>query len=313
MKLKIENPDIEDNDKSFFRIGSALDCLLTSPEKWETDFKVIEANKPFGLMGKFVDNLPSGLEPTSPLEDYKAAYDKSGYKMWMDKVVSKFWENEEAVKYYKLTRDLEEGITVISQDEYDSVTKARELIMANEFTSKFFRPIKGISELMTQITVLFDYAGEHCKGILDGIYIDHLDKTIQAFDLKTTSSSVYEFGEMSYLKYGYYRQCAIYELALNSETSPIKHLLDTGYKMLDFIFIVVESKKTASHPAVIYRTSVTDREVGMNGGYIGRRFYKGVNQLIEEYKFHRETNYWDLPVELFKANGEIKLDVFDAK
>lgn len=79
--MKMENPDSEDGDKSFFRIGSALDCLLTSPERWEEDFKVVEANRPYGLLAKFIDELPSGLTPDSDLELYQEAYDKSGYKM----------------------------------------------------------------------------------------------------------------------------------------------------------------------------------------------------------------------------------------
>lgn len=33
MKMKLENPDMEEGDKPFFRIGSAVDCLLTSPEQ----------------------------------------------------------------------------------------------------------------------------------------------------------------------------------------------------------------------------------------------------------------------------------------
>lgn len=231
----------------------------------------------------------------------------------MDKVVSKFWENEEAVKYYRLTRDLAEGVTIVSQDEYDSVLKAKELILANEFIRKYFTKSSKAFEVMHQVPIYFEYRDEQCKGLLDGIYIDHLAKEIQPFDLKTTGFSVYEFGEMSYLKFGYYRQCAFYELALYSKESPVRKYLDEGYTMLDFIFIVVESKKSSSHPAVIYRTSKADREVGMNGGYVGRRFYKGINQLIEEYKFHRDSNYWDLPVELYKANGEIKLEVFNAK
>ena len=73
----MDNPDIEDEDKRFFRIGSALDCLLTSPERWEEDFAVVDAVKPWGLMGKFIDSLPMGLTIFSPTESYQEAYDKS--------------------------------------------------------------------------------------------------------------------------------------------------------------------------------------------------------------------------------------------
>lgn len=71
-------------------MGSALDCLLTSPERWELDFVVIDAVRPYGLLGKFIDALPPGLTIESDIREYDAAYTDSGYKMWIDKVVEKF-------------------------------------------------------------------------------------------------------------------------------------------------------------------------------------------------------------------------------
>jgi hypothetical protein len=103
----------------------------------------------------------------------------------------------------------------------------------------------------------------------------------------------------------------MYELALYSDSSPVKEYLDAGYKMLDYLFIVVETKKSSSHPAIIYVTNETDREVGLNGGYIGTKKYKGINQLIDEYKFHRDNNYWDLPMDLLQNKGRIQLNIFD--
>lgn len=90
IRHKLNNPDTEDEETKYFRIGSALDCLLTSPELWDDEFEVVDANRPYGLMAKFIDNLPSGLTPDSPEEDYQEAYDKSGYKMKLSRVISNF-------------------------------------------------------------------------------------------------------------------------------------------------------------------------------------------------------------------------------
>lgn len=312
VKLKQENPDLEDDDKKYFRIGAALDCLLTSPERWEDDFEVVDAVKPYGLMGKFIDNLPSGLVRDSELDLYQEAYDKSGYKMKLEKVVEKFWENEEARAYYILTRDINEDKVILSRDEYDSVIKSKDLIMANQFLYGYFFTTNIYTELMHQVPIYFKYKDEDCKALLDGILINHKDKTIQPFDLKTTGKSVYEFPQ-SYLQFGYYRQCAFYELALKTEESPIKVFLDKGYKLLDFIFIVVESKVSSSHPAIIYKTNEFDRQCGITGGYRNRKLYKGIDQLIDEYKFHRDNDYWDLPKDLLDTRGMINLEIFDAE
>lgn len=128
--------------------------------------------------------------------------------------------------------------------------------------------------------------------------------------MKTIGKSVYDF-PISYLQFGYYRQCAFYEIALQSIGSPIFHLLEEGYQLLDFIFIVVESKVSSSHPAVIYRTNKYDRECGRTGGNRGQKYYKGVDQLIDDYAFHVKHNYWDLPMDLLKNRGEIGLQIFD--
>lgn len=261
-------------------------------------------------MGKFIDNLPAGLTPLSSADMYQEAYDKAGYKMSIYKVIEKLWGSEDIKAYYVATRNIREDVKVISKDEYESVTKAKELILANPFVQKYFFKTDPLHEILSQVAIFFDYMGEECKGFLDGILIDHRNKTITPYDLKTTGKSVHEFAS-SYIQYGYYRQCAFYEIAIKSPESPVKPLLDRGYTLLDFKFIVVETKLSSSSPAIIYTTSAADRAVGVNGGWRFGKYYKGINQLIEDYKYHRDNDYWDLPIDLLKNSGEVQLNIFD--
>lgn len=101
-KLKRERPELfENDDKTALRIGSAVDCLLTSPDRWDEEFIVVDVSKPYGLMGTFVQHLPKNLTRISPKEEYLNAYEKSGYKMSVDWVIEKFWNTPDAVEYYK--------------------------------------------------------------------------------------------------------------------------------------------------------------------------------------------------------------------
>lgn len=271
-------------------------------------------------MGKFIEELPAGLEKDSDLSLYQSAYQASGYKMWLDKVVVKFWENEEFVKYYKLTRDLGDGLIVLSSDENDAVQKAYELILANEYAKGFFINEDPINiELLHQVPIYFDYSlgfdefgepfNEYCKALLDGVRINHKNRTIEPFDLKTTRS-VYDFPS-SFLQYGYYRQCAFYLHALKTENSPVRKYMDEGYTFLPFIFLAVENKKSSSHPVIIYETTDWDLHYGWFGGTVRGKRYKGIEELMSDYQYHKNTDYWDLPVDLIKSKGRIKLNVFD--
>jgi len=62
---------------------------------------ISEGNKPSGLLGKFVDELPRYITKSDELSAYEEAYQKAGYKASLENVVKWFWENESAVKYYQ--------------------------------------------------------------------------------------------------------------------------------------------------------------------------------------------------------------------
>lgn len=311
--LKLTQPELfEDEEKVYFRIGSALDCLLTSPERWDDDFVVGDVYKPYGLMLKFIVNLPSGLNEESPLELFQEAYDKAGYKKSLSWVVEQLWSTEKNVEYYKWIKETPENKVALSKDEYFQVLKCKELLLANEFCRRYFFEEAG-TELMHQVPIYFEYVLDdvnyECKALLDGVLIDHESKTIQPFDLKTTGKAVVDF-EMSFLHFGYYRQAAWYEMALYSAASPLVELLQQGYEMLDFIFIVVETKQDSHTPAMIFRTSPKDRLAGIEGGYTKGRYWPGVNELLKSYRWHKDNNYWNLPMGVFLNRGETPLNTF---
>lgn len=310
-RMKLDNPAIDaDRDDTALRIGSAVDCLLTSPERWDSEFHVLSANKPTGLMEKFVNALKPGLNEFSPEEDYEEAYRKSGYKKPIKWVIDYFWRYPDTVLYYKQKTSAPPGKKILSTDEKVVVDKARELILASPFTYKYFKKTSSFHELRHQIPIYFEMEGEEFKALLDGILIDHREKLIQPFDLKTTGKDIYKFKD-SYLEFGYYRQAALYETALFSDESPVKDLIDEGYVVLDFIFIVVEKSSWASNPAIIYKTTSKDRWCGMNGCYLDKIKYPGILELLEEYRWHRDSNNWVYPKDVYTQEGVMLLDVFN--
>lgn len=287
-----------------------MDCLLTDPTRWDTGFVVMDGERPTGKIGEFVKALPEGLVKSSPIHLYQDAYEKSGYARDIRWAVDNLWSSPEVVNFYNLKEVMKSGKIVLSTNEYEGVLRAKQSIIENDFTNYFFYQVFVHHEIMHQVAIYFTYKGVECKALLDGILIDHRGRTIQPFDLKTTGKSVYDFQD-SFLYWGYYRQGAFYERALYSKQSPIKDLLKSGYKMLDFIFIVVESSKDSLNPAIIYRTTEKDRYCGINGGHVRGKFYKGIDNLLDDYLFYTKNDLWDLPKDLLDSNGEVVLDIFN--
>ena len=308
VKFRRDNPDLEDEDKKYFRVGSALDCLLTSPQNFAEEFHIVAAKRPYGYISTFVENLPTGLAPGCDLSLYQEAYDKSKYKSRLDKVVDTFWNNPDALEYYNAIRDIN-GRQVLAKDEYDTVMHCKKRLEENEFTLPFFVDSTPGIELLHQKDIYFKFEETECKALLDGLKIDHNNKTIQVFDLKTTGKSIHDF-PISFIQFGYFRQASFYIAAVVSwvtETRP--ELID--YVFLPFKFIVVDSKPNSSYPAIIYECTEKDLQCGLFGGYVDKKHIPGIVELLEDYKYHCDTNQWDLPRKVYLNGGKRILNTFD--
>lgn len=305
---------VEDEDSTYLRMGSAVDCLLTQPDKWEEEFYVMEHDRPQGLMGKFVESLPLGLSIASLHDSYQEAYEASGYKVPIERVINWFWSNDSAVNYYNQRNEvLTKDVIILDKTEYERVSNAVSLIKENPYTLWYFLGDEPHIERLLQLDIYFEIKGVECKALLDGVVIDHKNKTIQPFDLKTTSKGVFSF-ENSFVSYGYFRQAAMYTEALHSYIKD-RSLYDPDieqYTLLPFKFIVVDSRQNSTSPALIYNTTNNDITVGLYGGKLKHSdtTVKGVYQLIDDYLWHTKEDKWLLPREIYESKGEVPLNVF---
>ena len=311
-----QNGLIEDFDRPYSRVGAGIDCLLTGPQRWSSEFFISEGNKPSGLLGKFVEALPRYINQGDAVSSYEDAYKTAGYKASIENVIKWFWENESAVKYYQDKWLVEEGKELLSKIEYDSIKYAVTVIEENPYIVKYFKPQEGEGniERIFQLPIYFKIGEEACKALMDEVYIDHDAKTIQPLDLKSTGKTVYEF-PVSFYQFGYFRQAAFYLLALQQYLQSraewdTKDIL--SYEILPFKFIVVESKANSNNPALIYECSENDIYTGLYGGYVksSSSKVKGIYELLEDYKWHRNNNKWLMPREAYENEGKLGLDVF---
>jgi len=300
-KMHIISPQKENT--SFFRKGAAFDTLLTEPNEFLNRYAVAQTPPPSGMMGEFVRiYLYECAQNTEEQTARIIAYKDSGFKLKYESVIKKF-EAPEIQDYLKFLEETQ-GKTVLSLDEFQEANNMKAAVMQSPATGKYFLDIEAV-ETMYQVEINFKHKGYDVIGILDMVKIDHDAKTITPIDIKSTGKSISSF-KSSYLKYGYYRQGALYTLACMSH---FKDLIQVGYVVQPFRFIVAE---TASfNPPMVFKMSDNDIGVGLEGGTSSNGYhYSGINQLIDRLKWHQENDLWDFPKEVYESDDSFVLDNF---
>lgn len=280
---------------------------------FDDEFDVIDVVRPSGLLGKFIDYLPENITQDAEEASFQEAYEKSGYKAKLSTVLKWFFEREGAWEYYTAIKFLGGEKSVLSKDEVELVENMKYLVLCNPFVYDYFMVINRDSpiELIHQLPIYFECQGVECKGLLDGVKVDHKAKTIQPFDLKTIGKGVWNFSS-SFYQYGYYRQAAFYTYALHAWVLEVYPEIK-DYTFLPFQFIVVESKKSSRQPAIIYQCSENDLRVGREGGCLKQwndKCLKGYEELLEDWKWHMAKDYWLMPRDLYEQEGRLNLDIF---
>lgn len=332
IKWKRDHPEAEKEEQRYFRIGSAVDCLLTDPKRWEEDFWIFNLAKPSGNMGIFLDNLPLYAlnEENTPIYNdegnivayqrnlslYEDAYKKAKYKLPIGTVVQNFWSNDAYLGYYR-AREQANGKIILSEDEMEEVENALEAIKANPYALSYFISEVDVehaylgeqgTESFTQVPIYWEEKGEPCKALLDFVLVNHYERKIYPGDLKTTISSPEDFEE-SFYKYGYYRQCAFYMNALD-KSGILNEYISMGYTIQPFTFIVAPKKKNGL-PAIIYKISKDTLLIGKYGGlanlYGKAKYMRGYQELLDAIIWHQEKDNYSAPKWLIEQDYTVTI------
>lgn len=293
-------------ESSVMNKGSLLDLLLTNPENFDAEFHIINENKPTAGSLVLYDGAIARIEELQ-LKQYEheviitELYKlKDELNLWSKLVNPELIkERVEDAQLLTCIKDhfLIQNKTPIYAKEKAEVDTLLLNLREHPFTKKYFNKDEGV-EIMYQVPIVF---GEH-KALLDGIYIDHWNKEITPFDLKSTDDSAFSFPS-KINRFRYDIQAALYTDAF------LEYIQNTpeykNYKINDFIFIV-GSYTSPTRPAVYNAKNII--EIGKYGGVLYNRKIKGYLQLTEEYKWHSENNLWEYKKEVYNNNGVIIID-----
>lgn len=300
---------IEKEEKSFLTIGSIVDCLTLTPEEFNDKF-IINKNvsTPSGQMLEFTHCLVNksityvnGWEEILDLNDelITKCYNEVGFKRDnIDKVKERF--ESEGKEYYEYLLKCR-GKTVISNNDYELAVRISEGLKKSPVTGILInRSSDDRTTVMNQLAVVFEYNDYQLKSLMDKVVIDHDRKIIHLYDLKTAYNP--EEFENNYYRFNYYIQASLYWIALRKWAKKNGYL-DQGYVVEYMKFIVCDN--TNYYSPLIYETTEEHYVQAISGFYREGKYYKGLNQVISELKWHKRNNIWNISHNNFKEEGKV--------
>lgn len=152
-------------------------------------------------------------------------------------------------------------------------------------------------DLIFQFPIYFNYLDVPCKGLLDVLYVDHVEKTVTPIDIKTLSDYTLNF-HIALKKRRYDFQAAFYVEGL-SQTIPL--LYSKQYKILPFTFMVESTTfpgqqlnyEVSARTLAIGKFGVkfpVDIRIGSSHDTYSKKIM-GFSETIQLYKFYEERGF----------------------
>jgi hypothetical protein len=312
-KRYILGEKVEDEENKAATMGRVVETLLLEPELFESRFHMSTCDSaPTGLMNDFVEALyKRTVEATDvfgkvarSFEDIsKDAYTDSGFKIKYEAVMNKFIGSEAEAYYDEIRVVRAKGLTVVTANDMNNAERIVAELRNNFVTKDVVNQNKSSRyDVYNQYQVEgFNILGLPCKGMMDKIIVDHEKKTLQIYDLKCTWS-VENFYEEYYLYRRAYIQAYVYWQA---GWTILKDLEIEDYTVEFPRFIVCDSTNYMN--PLIYTLDFENMTEALEGFTHKGRNYPGVNQIVEDLKWAKETDTWNISKSRYESSGVVNI------
>lgn len=273
--------DIGDLDSII--IGSLVDSIITdggtpsnvvvlSKKPTGKPLKIIKAlYKRTDLANKYILSVKNKKMILEEL-DREEYYQSSSYNLRLSKLT----------QYSIYARALSKfGDNAMFATKYQ-INEANALVY-NLYTR--FPFLKEKENIIFQLKLLGKINNIEVKGMLDFIYINHKQKLIIPFDLKTGMGVHNTFFEKGYLGWNYYIQASMYKHILEQNIRKYNSELDE-YKIDNFRFMYCGRMDRLP---IIYKVTDKLHDAGFDGFKYNNKTYPGVNELLEEYEYYKNN------------------------
>lgn len=300
----VRNPDIGDLDGVMF--GKLVDDLLTE-NKLPDNLHVID-KKPSGKAKEILKALVKNIHKMPNKRSLfhkdnldiingvckRLEYYKAGKK-------DNFDDNSEALKnkrisglknYKKYCKILMSSKNIDDDFIITSFLYNEALKVVNELKKAYPFLTDGSVQIIPQVKLASIVGGIMTKGMLDFVVIDHNEKTITPWDLKTGSYNAENFTEKGYIGWNYYLQSSLYLELLWNELRVDPEILK-DYTLNSFHFMYCGRFEKVPAVFEVKATQIKEGRSGFNLVRINEHgdeekiYQEGVLDLLKMYSEHK--------------------------
>ena len=212
-------------------LGSLVDHMLTSDTSWRDKYSVLDSSITQRALS-VVNLMKQGF-------DIDYAINENYPVNW--KLETKINKYKEEIGNYE--DELLDGNKIMIPEEMlnKAVTMVRR-IQSHPVAGLYFS--ENDLDISYQLKFIANIDNIDYKCMIDAIYVNHNDKTIQLIDLKTTSKHIWEFPN-SFMFYNYWIQANLYRDIVQENIAEFDN-----YTILPYQFVVVNAIE--EEPCIVY-------------------------------------------------------------
>lgn len=284
-------------------LGSIVDKLLTDPGYVpESEYEVLDIE--LDLSGsthiskilKFLKDNPDiklvevdfpALERIYSILDIKRA----------PKIEDSFWQQVAIID------KINSGVSFISPSELQLAKDMANAFKQHKYTSKLFSDdFAGLNNIETvyQAKYFFKYNDVDVKIMLDMLKVDHTNKVVYLFDIKTGSDIFFK----QFSNYKYYLQGALYHYGI---TKFVKEFFPDYIVVDEFEFIYLGRNSNLIPVRFVMDNEYLEKALNGYSNSFGTHV-KGALELIDDYKWYIDNNIYDVTRDVEENNGIVRIN-----
>lgn len=285
----------EKKDSPALRFGSLVDCILTAPEEFDDRFYVADIDSVGDKIRAAVSKVFEQNSDVASLEEVPNLLEYIELEDWQSnwKPETKLKKFIEGGSDFFTVLKYSVGKTIVTVDEFASARQCVSTLKSHPFTYKIFDLTEN-EEIFYQLKFKNVINGISARCMFDILKINHLDKTVEPIDLKTSGKSEEDFCK-SFVDWNYWIQAAMYSELVRMAMDADDYFKD--FELLSFKFCVINKMNLKP---LIWDSIDED---GIIAEKLSDMFHTTWYDLLEDVHWHYDNNKFDYSRHSYENKG----------